>query len=343
MVEPVNTAHGLLRAGRILHEDPPTEHGFGRGREGDRERVRAAARNTALQWPQSEQDLLETWQRLAAFGRHDLVYGRLVEGHVDAVSILAQAGRSPVEGAVYGVWASGSGGTGLRAEPAPGGDRVRGRLRYCTGADWVDRALVTIRSKSDEGAVLLLDLAVTQGDWRSQPGTWQAVGMDLSDSVDVEVDVVAQPGDQVGPPGFYLSRPGFALGGLGVAAVWLGGAAGVLDAVVAGLRRFEPDAHQLAHLGAIAVAVLAADAVLARAAAGVMDLEPAALACRAAVDACVQEVLVRAPRLTGPTPLCRDGDFAHRLADLSVYVRQQHAERDLALIGRHVLNGVDLW
>ncbi|MBZ4576138.1 acyl-CoA dehydrogenase, partial [Mycobacterium avium subsp. hominissuis] len=32
--------------------------------------------------------------------------------------------------------------------------------------------------------------------------------------------------------------------------------------------------------------------------------------------------------------LCQDGRHAQRVADLSIYIRQSHAERDLAELGR---------
>jgi hypothetical protein len=294
-------------------------------------------------------DLLATWQRLAALGRRDLVVARLTEGHVDAVRILAEAGRRPEPGAVYGVWASGSERTGLTAVPASGapgksgeepGRRVTGGMRFCSGAPWIDRALVT--AKTPEGELLLLDLDVRTPGWRAKPDSWPAVGMDLSESLDVDVDVVAPAAALVGPAGFYLDRRGFSFGGVGVAAVWLGGAAGVLDAITGGLRRGSPDPHQLAHLGAMTAAVRAADAVLTGIAgrAGELTLDELpeiALLARAVVDAAVGTVLTRGPRVSGPTPLCRDGDFGHRVADLQVYVRQQHAERDLAALGQAVL------
>ena len=39
----------------------------------------------------------------------------------------------------------------------------------------------------------------------------------------------------------------------------------------------------------------------------------------------------------GPAPLTADEEHARRVADLTVYVRQHHAERDLAALGSLVL------
>ncbi|WP_370963155.1 acyl-CoA dehydrogenase family protein [Amycolatopsis sp. cg9] len=264
------------------------------------------------------------WAALAAFGRRDLALARLAEGHADAVAILAEAGRSPVPGALYGVWAAKSGGTGAALEDGV----LTGTVRFCSGLSLLDRALVAAGDR-------LVEADLADPGVRRHPDAWQAVGMDASDSGDVVFDGVRA--DLVGPPGWYVARPGFALGGAGVAAVWLGGAAGVFDGVLAYLRdRGGADEHQLAHVGAIHTALTAAEAVLARAAG-----EPvgplSAGTCRAAAERTAVEVLDRALKVTGPTPACRDRRFAQRVADLPVYVRQHHAERDLAALGRDVL------
>jgi len=329
--------------------------------------------------PQSSvRDPLRRWQLLSALGRTDLVVARLLEGHLDAVAILAEAGRSPVPGALYGVWASASGGTGLtlrgtpdpdpstddplgglpanrqelhQGEPAEGDSGAAvlcGTIRFCSGAPLLDRTLTTARETS--GALHLLDIGVRDPRLRSVPGSWPAVGMDASESLDVEVDELpVDAAAVVGPPGFYLERTGLHLGGIGVAAVWLGGLQGLLDAALRVLGQRSPDAHGLAHLGSVSLAVESAAATLAAAAqrlggapvvtdTGLCDL-PAdelariALICRSAVEAAVLEGLQRLPRVVGPVALGRDGDFAHRLADLEVFVRQHHAERDLARLG----------
>jgi hypothetical protein len=38
-------------------------------------------------------------------------------------------------------------------------------------------------------------------------------------------------------------------------------------------------------------------------------------------------------RALGPAPLATDREHAQRVADLTVYLRQHHAERDLARLG----------
>jgi alkylation response protein AidB-like acyl-CoA dehydrogenase len=175
------------------------------------------------------------------------------------------------------------------------------------------------------------------------PDTWQAIGMDASDSGDVTFDQLpVSPDAVVGTPGWYVSRPGFAHGGIGVAAVWLGGCAAVLDSVLAELgERGKQDQHQLAHVGTMFTVLRSAEALLSRVAddidaAPALDAMRAAQLCRAAVEHAAGEILGRAPKVTGPGPMCRDRRFPQQLADLQVYVRQHHAERDLAALGAEV-------
>lgn len=329
----------------------------------------------------SPRDLLPRWQLLSALGRTDLVLARLLEGHLDALAVLAEGGRAAVPGALYGVWASASGGTGLSLRTPGGGSSthlpgensgglaanpdeqgrgggqagiesqavVSGRMRFCSGAGVVDRALTTARDRADR--LWLLDVGVRdEARLRTVPGTWPALGMDASASLDIEVDALpVDAGAVVGPPGFYLERTGLHLGGIGVAAVWVGGLQGLLDATLRVLGERRPDEHGLAHLGAVCLAVESAAATLLAAAdrlaraprhpvTGLCDLPSAELArialiCRSAAEAAAVMGIQRLPRVVGPVALGRDGDFAHRLADLEVFVRQHHAERDLARLG----------
>jgi hypothetical protein len=287
------------------------------------------------------------WAALADWGGRDLSLARLAEGHVDALAILAEAGRAPAPGALYGVWASRSGGAAVRVERRGSARVLTGTMRFCSGARVLDRALVVtdppVGAPSD--GRLLLDVDVTVAGVEPLADTWCTAAMADADTLDVVFDDVPVTGDEVvGEPGWYVGRPGFALGGAGVAAVWWGGAAGVLDRVLRHLRP-APDAHQLAHVGELHAVLAAADALL-RQTASVIDADPAGdhglavATVRAAVERAAREVVDRAPRIVGPVPLSRDADLARALADLAIYVRQHHAERDHAALGGQV---VDRW
>jgi hypothetical protein len=278
------------------------------------------------------------WATLAGIGRCDLTLARLAEGHTDALAILAEAGRPAVPGALYGVWAARPGGTGATVDDG----RLVGTVRFCSGAGSLDRALVV--AATSDGTGWLFDVDLADPCVHRDQDSWQAIGMDASDSLDVHFAGVSVDAT-VGGPDWYPTRRGFRLGSGGVAAVWLGGTAGVLDTVLALLREStKVDEHPLAHLGALHAALRAADALLADTA-RLVDAQPDAdptipiRTAKAAVERAAWETRDRVPRITGPTPLCRDRRFAQQLADLEVYVRQHHAERDLAVLGENVLTG----
>ncbi|HET6295105.1 MAG TPA: acyl-CoA dehydrogenase family protein [Kribbella sp.] len=282
----------------------------------------------------------ERWMALLDLGRTDLALARLAEGHTDATSILRQAGQVPDPDALYGVWAARSGGTGAVLK----GDRLGGTIRFCSGAHSVDRALIA--AIAENGDSILVDQPLATPGITRDAGTWQPLGMDASDSPDVSFDDVAA-GNQVGEPGFYTGRPGFWWGGGGVAAVWFGGSLGLVertqDFITGGKG---PDDHQLAHLGELQTS-LAATGALLRETAATIDADPTAdlmlriWMLRAGAEQTARAVVDRVPRMVGPTPLSRDRSFSQALADLQLYVRQHHAERDYAALGRLVLDTVE--
>lgn len=273
---------------------------------------------------------------LAALGEADPVLARLGEGHADAVAILAElGGPAPRGGQRWGVWAAVP--KSLAAtRGADGGWTVAGERPWCSGAGTCTHALVTAAAEDGIRLFAVPVAAATPVD-----GTWPAVGMAASDSRTVRFDAVAA--EPVGGPGAYVDRPGFAHGGIGVAACWYGGAVGVARALLAGAR----GPHALAHLGGVDAALAGARAVL-EAAAVAIDADPGgdarrlARRVRAVVEAAATEVLDRVGRATGAGPLCRDAAHAHRVADLTVYLRQSHAEADLADLGA-MLGGDPGW
>ncbi|MEV1021082.1 acyl-CoA dehydrogenase [Streptomyces sp. NPDC050264] len=280
-----------------------------------------------------------TGARLAALqsvAEDDLCLARLVEGHVDALAILAELdGPPPRPGQRWGVWAAEPPGATLEATRSGDGWVLNGLKPYCSGAHSCTDALVTARTP--EGRRLF---AASVDPRRCGPvdGSWQAVGMAGSDTPDVRFDQV--PAVAVGDVEAYVRRPGFQHGGIGVAACWYGGALAVARTLRhAAAKRADP--HTDAHLGAVDIQLHAAETVLRRAAAEI-DGDPLdssgeagvrGLRVRAFVESVCTEVLTRVGRATGAGPLCHDLRHARDVADLTVYVRQHHGERDLAELG----------
>jgi len=289
----------------------------------------------------------ERWAALADLAQQDLSLARLAEGHVDALAILAELGAaSPPPASRWGVWAAQPPGPGLAASPADadGGWRLDGIKRYCSGARSCTNALVT--ATTPDGNRLF---AVSTRDLSPVPGSWPATGMAGSDTLDVRfAGIAAEP---VGGPGRYIDRPGFAHGGAGVAACWYGGARGVGRTLLDAAARRDVGPHALAHLGAVDIALRTAKLALDTAASEI-DADPddrggggplRALRVRALVEATATEVMLRVGRALGAGPLGHDEAHSRRVADLTVYLRQHHGERDLAKIGALVAGHGTTW
>lgn len=282
---------------------------------------------------------------LMAVGRTDIPGARLAEGHVDALRILDQAGREPVAGALYGVWASRSRGGGLTS--LPGDDAAHlgltGTVPFASGAGLIGRALVTVTA--EDGRSLLVDAPVA--DWPYDENGWHTTAMADSRSFTVTVqDRQVSTQDQVGPAGFYLDRPAFFPGGVGVAAVWAGAAAQVADRLVTFLEAGpEPGPVVAGHLGRIRMELVTIGAAIAAAGGrlsvvlGADDPDPGecrllSTEVRAVVGAAVRRLLDTARAVAGPTGLAQEPGLGDAIADLDLYVRQQHADRDAESLGR---------
>lgn len=283
-------------------------------------------------------ETLRRWRRLADLTGLDVVAGRLAEAHTDAVAILAELDGPPVKpGQLWGVWAAEAPKALLHATRAGDVVTLDGTKAWCSGAGLCTHALVTAHLDGDERG--LFAAAVDDSGMRPQPSAWCNPGMRDSDTRDIEFTGV--PAVPVGAPGEYLTRPGFWHGAIGVAACWFGAA----RAVAAPLYRAAAtttDDHASAHLGAVDAALAAADAMLGAAAAHV-DADPHnatgtaelwARRTRALAETAVEQAITRTGRALGPGPLAQDEFHARAVADLTMYVRQSHAERDLAALGR---------
>ena len=277
--------------------------------------------------------------RLAALTESDVVGGRLAEAHADAVAILAELdGPAPIAGQLWGVWAAESRDAVLCADDDNGRVLLDGTKVWCSGAGLCSHALVTARLATGERGLFAVSL--DEHGVHPLPSSWRNAGMAESDTRSVQFTSV--PAVAVGLPGEYLTRPGFWHGAAGVAACWLGGARAVAAPLYARVAAETTDAHLLAHLGAVDAALAAADAMLVSVA-HQFDADPLnrkgraellARRARATAETAVDESIHRSARALGPAPLSLDGAHAQRVADLSIYVRQSHAERDLERLGQ---------
>jgi alkylation response protein AidB-like acyl-CoA dehydrogenase len=282
------------------------------------------------------------WSKLAALTACDVVAGRLAEAHTDAVAILAELDGPPPlpREQLWGVWAAEAPDAVLRVEDRASDSVLNGSKAWCSGAGLCTHALVTARRSDNTRGLYAVDLS--QAEVSPLQSIWRNSGMRASDTRSVQFsEAVATP---VGRPGQYLDRHGFWHGAVGVAACWLGGARAVAAplyrAVGDDCRNGAHDVHAHAHLGAVDAALAAAEAILLAAASDI-DAQPAsdrgeliARRVRAVVEHAVDEAITRTGRALGPAPLALDAAHAQRVADLTMYVRQSHAERDLAALGR---------
>ncbi|WP_207841269.1 acyl-CoA dehydrogenase [Williamsia soli] len=278
------------------------------------------------------------FRTLAGLTRSDISVGRMVEAHLDADAILAEiAGARTGSGELWGVWAAEPPSHVLSAHRY--GDRwqLSGTKPWCSGAVGCTHALVTARD-GERRRLFAVDLA--QHGVHPQSGGWQNVGMSATDTETVEFENAAA--QAIGEPGDYLERAGFWHGGVGVASCWLGGAAKVADTLY---DKADPDSDDILmmHLGAVD-ALLADGWAQLLCAADAIDKAPtdAPLAQRRAfrvrwgIEQIATAVIDRVNRALGPAPLVRSRDHAQAVADLAVYIRQSHADHDLAALGRLV-------
>lgn len=301
--------------------------------------------------PVSDELGRSTWtylQTLGSLGAGDLTAARVIEPHVDALAVLRQAsqlddvaedlsspGTAP-PASTWGVYAAHAPGAHLGAHDVGGSWVLSGRKPWCSLADRLSHALITARIDDTRGQLFAVDLS--HPGVRPSDDVWVSRGLAAVRSTALELEAV--PAVPVGPPGWYLERPGFAWGGVGVAAVWFGGACALAQRVLDAAHDREPDQIALVHLGRLDLALHGAELAL-RAAADLIDSGDASGAAgelvgaraRNAVAAATELAISETARALGPAPLTGDEEHARRVADLTVYVRQHHGERDVARLG----------
>ena len=117
------------------------------------------------------QDTRRRWNALADLARRDLPLARLIEAHLDAVTINDELnGPAVAKGQYWGVWAA-EPPDGRVAATVNGADRWRlsGTKRWCSGAHLCSHALITAHAP-DGHRLFVVDLtqqavSPSEGDW----------------------------------------------------------------------------------------------------------------------------------------------------------------------------------
>ena len=290
---------------------------------------------------------LDRWRALAVVAQFDLSLAKLYEGHTDALAIFEEIGQdsSLIPYGTLCVWAAEAPSGRAHIKLGENGDLLlSGSKHWCSGALTADYALLTAWDADGTGPHLVsLDL--------HQPGIgvdcskWKAVGMAKSMSVNVSFKSVNC--ERVGQVGEYLNRPGFWHGGAGIAACWYGGTVGIASALRQSLSAAGADksGYGSAALGKIELALKETASILKQSAQWIddyplADASHAALLSRLSAEKCAKLVMDEAGRAVGAGPFCLDEKFAQAIADLTVFIRQSHYERDFAALGERVLSKV---
>ncbi|AWB22625.1 MULTISPECIES: acyl-CoA dehydrogenase family protein [Methylobacterium] len=294
--------------------------------------------------------------RLVGYG--SLALGRIYEGHVNALQLIARYG-TPAQrarlfaearaGHLFGVWNTDPPGDCLKL----GDDRrLHGVKTFASGAGFVTRALVTV--KREPGSSPLMLVVRLEPGCRADLGGWRAHGMRASATGTVDFEGIAVTGDEIlGGWDDYHRQPVFSGGAWRFAAVQLGGIEAVFDAWrshLAGTGR-GGDPHQLARLGEGAIALEGARSWVERAARTVFDdaLPPERIVAfvnlaRLAVERAGLDVLRLAQRSVGLQGFLREHPLERLSRDLATYLRQPAPDRALTTAAEEILKaGGQAW
>ncbi|MCB4801778.1 acyl-CoA dehydrogenase family protein [Methylobacterium brachiatum] len=338
---PAEDVAELARVGLLAAPVPRRDGGAGLGEEPDGAILRAV---------------------LTRIGAGSLALGRVYEGHVNAVQLVARFASGEArntlladaaQGHLFGVWNTEPPGQGLKIDGADGTRVLRGVKTFASGAGFVTRALVTAQPAAPGSQMIVV--ALEPGE-RADLSAWRAQGMRASATGTVDfTGLGADRFTPVGAPDDYQAQPHFSGGAWRFLAVQLGGLEALLDAwrghLVATGRGEDP--HQLARLGEGVIAAETARLWVARAAAIVGEEgDPDGIIAyvnlaRLAVERAGLDLLERAQRSVGLQGFLRDHPLERLTRDLATYLRQPGPDRALTEGARHVLRAPlasgDLW
>jgi alkylation response protein AidB-like acyl-CoA dehydrogenase len=305
---------------------------------------------------------------LAAIGGGDLALGRLYEGHVNALILIAAYGqpeqieRAAVDaraGKLFGVWNTGGrepmrleARQPVRPETSPAEFTLRGVKTFATGAAFVDRPVVTAEHPGGgwQMTVPRLESPAVAAAVTLDRSFWRPLGMESSESYGIDfTGAVLRADDLVGQPGDFYRDPLFRGGAIRFAAVQAGAVLRLHRMLAAWLEKGGrgDDPYQLARLGEVTLGAQEAVLWIERAATVAeqgMSAEADKLATermlecanmtRLAIERIATAMMPRVIAGVGAHGLLQPSWFERILRDLTMYLRQPAPDQTLAEVGR---------
>ena len=314
---------------------------------------------------------------LSVVGGADLVLGRLYEGHVNAIlliatfassSQLARAAQDCREGRWFGVWNTGRREV-LRLEPEPVNIRqtytLRGVKNFASGAGFVQRPIVTAQTTDGRWQMTLpqMDDPEVSTHISIDRSFWHPLGMAGSESFEVDfTGVRLDEDDLIGSPGDFYRDPLFYGGAIRFAAVQSGALlrlhqlfAGWLESQSDGPSPRNKDPYQIARMGEMALGAQEAVLWIERAAtvaseclsvhASKLQIErmhEVADMTRLAIERIANAMIPRIVSGVGAHGLLQPSSFERLIRDLTMYLRQPLPDQTLAAVGRASLRKANL-
>ena len=302
-------------------------------------------------------------QLLSELGRGNLAAGRVYEGHVNALMLIATFG-TPAQidrwandvvttDLLFAVWNT-EANDGVRIVPRRDGRFIlEGSKTFCSGAGYVQRPIVP--GALPDGGWQMTVVPMERVSTTIDPSWWQPLGMRGSASYRVDfTGVILEPDDLLGAPGDYHRQPWLSAGSIRFAAVQLGGAEALLDATRAmlqGMGRTD-DPYQQHRIGEMAIAIESGYHWLLGAS-EMVDLSPGAgnrsqhdiertlsyaHMTRLAIERICLDVMERAERSAGARAMLAPHPIERIIRDLTLYLRQPAPDAALETVGRFALD-----
>lgn len=273
-------------------------------------------------------------RRMATAGRADVAFGRILDGHVNAVQLVRRYAPmfalDPLlaGGAILGVWNSDLPGHGLHRD----GEHFAGAKNFASGAGFVTHPIVTTNA-NDPATTQMWLLDMGQADPAVDRDWWHPIGMARSETHIVDLTgVPLTAAHAIGMPGDYQRQPDFSAGALRFVAVQAGAVHALFDHVrdhlnAHGRAAHPQQAHRLARLFVLADAGYALIDTVARYwGHDEAVLLPRVAAARGAIEDIATEAMALAQSAVGVQGMLRTHPLARTLTDLAVYLRQPNPD-----------------